>query len=163
MNNPIRIEPLTAKAFAIFGQVIAVDGIDPVLINDGYTKKYDALADLEFSDGKANLSIFRSRPLEWPIVLHKMECHDLGTQAFIPLGNRPWLIVVAPKGEFAQSGIRAFLAQGNQGVNFAAGTWHHFSLVLGEVSDFLVIDRQSVTVDCREVTIDPPLQLGELP
>ncbi|MCF6291850.1 MAG: ureidoglycolate lyase [Robiginitomaculum sp.] len=163
MNNTLRIERLTAKAFAGFGQVIAADGIDPILINYGNTKKYDALADLQFTDGKANLSIFRSTPLAWPIVLRKMECHDLGTQAFIPLNNRPFLVVVAPKGEFSPSRIRAFLAQANQGVNFAAGTWHHFSLALGEMSDFLVIDRQGKSVDCREVIIDPPLQLGELP
>ncbi|MBL4617925.1 MAG: ureidoglycolate lyase [Robiginitomaculum sp.] len=163
MINQLNIESLNATAFAKFGQVIEIGDNDPILINDGNTKRYDALADLQFGDGKASLSIFRSTPLAWPIVLRKMECHDLGTQAFIPLNNRPFLVVVAPKGKFEPTGIRVFLAQANQGVNFAAGTWHHFSLALDEVSDFLVIDRQGKSVDCREIALDPPLQLGELP
>jgi ureidoglycolate lyase len=110
--------------------VIEIGDNDPILINDGYTKRFNTLADLEFYNDKASLSIFRSTPLAWPIVLQQMECHDLGSQAFIPLGNRPYLVVVAPKGDFTQSDIRAFLAQGNQGVNFACGTWHHFSFLI---------------------------------
>ncbi|MBL1430747.1 MAG: ureidoglycolate lyase [Robiginitomaculum sp.] len=163
MINQLNIEPLTAKEFAIFGQVIEIGDNDPILINDGNAKRYNTAADLQFTDGKAVVSIFRSQPLARPIVLRKMECHDLGTQAFIPLNNRPWLVVVAAKGEFAPANMRAFLAQANQGVNFAAGTWHHFSLALGEVSDFLVIDRQGKSADCREIALDPAIQLGELP
>ncbi|PHR62640.1 MAG: ureidoglycolate lyase [Robiginitomaculum sp.] len=164
MTDPLTVQPLTRTAFAPFGQVIETDGHTAQSINQGHSMRFGELADLDITreNGAPTLSIFRSKPLPWPLVLHQMERHRLGSQAFIPLSGRNWLLMVAPPGDFVRDQIRAFLATGQQGVNFTAGTWHHFSLALNAVSDFLVIDRSETGVDCEEVTLEPPITIEAL-
>ncbi len=86
-----------------------------------------------------------------------MENHPLSSQTFVPLSGRPYLVVVAPKGDFDPAAIRVFVARG--GVNFARGTWHHFNLALGAPSDFLVIDREGPGDNCAEVTLTEAILL----
>lgn len=149
-------EPLTAKAFAPFGDVIeASENGDLKSINYGHTTRFHDLAELDLTagDGRAGVSIFRSTPLVQPVTIKIMEYHPLSSQAFIPLSKQPYLVVVAPKGPFDARAMRAFVAAGDQGVNYHPGTWHHFSLALEDVSDFLVIDRiadEADTVNCVE-------------
>ena len=37
--------------------------------------------------------------------------------------------------------LELFVTDGRQGVNFFKNTWHHYQLVLGRQTDFVVIDR----------------------
>jgi ureidoglycolate lyase len=134
-------EPLTADAFAPFGDVIeASDRAEVMPINYGWTQRFNALTDVSVGDGRAIISLFRSKPLE-PLVLKIFERHPLGSQAFMPLQGRPYLVAVAPAGEFDVAKVRVFRAAPHQGVNYARGTWHHFLLALEAESDFLVVDR----------------------
>ena len=134
-------EPLTADAFAPFGDVIeASDRAEVMPINYGWTTRFNDLADVEVGDGRAIISVFRSKPLE-PLVLKIFERHPLGSQAFMPIQGRPYLVAVAPPGEFDPARVRVFRAAAHQGVNYAKGTWHHFLLALEAESDFLVVDR----------------------
>ena len=57
------------------------------------------------------------------------------------MGGRPYLVAVAPRGDFDVGQVRVFRAEPGQGVNYAKGVWHHFLLALEAESDFLVIDR----------------------
>lgn len=148
-------EALTPEAFAPFGEAISVDAAREVrTINAGHTQRFHGLATLDLSTagGRGIVSIFRSTPLPAPLVIREMERHPLSTQAFVPLSPRPYLVVVAPPGDFDATKIRVFRAQG-QGVNFHAGTWHHFNLALEAVSDFLVIDREADDVNCDVATL----------
>src|SRR4051812_10455994 len=91
-------EPLTAEAFAAFGDVIeASDRAEPIPINYGQTLRFDDLARIDVADegGHAIASIFRGRPLD-PPVLKIFERHPLGSQSFTPLQGRPSLVAVAP-------------------------------------------------------------------
>ena len=134
-------QPLTADAFAPFGDVIeASDRAEVIPINYGWTTRFNALADVAVGDGRAIISVFRSRPLE-PLVLKIFERHPLGSQAFMPLQGRPYLVAVAPPGEFDIAAVRVFRAAANQGVNYGRGAWHHFLLAMEAESDFLVVDR----------------------
>lgn len=136
--------PLTAQAFAPYGDVIEIsDQARSRLINRGVTVRYDDLAaiDVTAEEGHLCLSIFRSTPLERPIRIEVMERHPLASQAFYPLNARPYLVVVAPAGAFRRENLRAFLAGPRQGVNYRRGVWHHYSLALDAVSEFLVLDR----------------------
>ncbi|WP_417464101.1 ureidoglycolate lyase [Kordiimonas sp.] len=149
----VTAEPLTPDAFKPFGDVIeASDAARQFDINYGHTIRFHDLAriDVAAEDGRAGVSIFRSTPLQAPITVKLMEYHPLSSQAFMPLGPRPYLVVVAPKGEFDVSCIRVFKALPGQGVNYHAGTWHHFCLALEGVSDFLVIDRIGEGENCVE-------------
>ncbi|MFT4799045.1 MAG: ureidoglycolate lyase, partial [Candidatus Azotimanducaceae bacterium] len=89
-----------------------------------------------------------------------MERHPLSSQAFMPLSGHPFLVVVAAPGELDPAGITAFLASPQQGVNYHAGTWHHYCLALESTSDFLVVDRIADDENCDEVQLKEPLTLN---
>lgn len=149
-------EPLTAEAFALFGSVIeASDDAVKLDINLGHAFRYDRLADIDVADegGAGAISLFRAKPLG-ELVLKTFERHPLGTQSFVPLGGRPYLVAVAPAGEFDATRVRLFRAEGHQGVHYRKGVWHHFLLVLEE-SDFLVVDRAGPGDNCEEVALAP--------
>jgi ureidoglycolate lyase len=161
MNKPI--QPLTATAFAPFGDVIeAAPNTGSFAINQGYTQRFHDLAkvDVAQNQGRAGISIFRSIPLPMPIHIRQLERHPLSSQAFFPLSLRPYLVVVAPPGDLDENAIRIFLAQPGQGVNYHAGTWHHFCLALGGESDFLVVDRIGGGDNCDEVELKTPFKLA---
>lgn len=158
-RNPMKLkpEPLTAAAFAPYGDVIEVsDRAEARDINYGNTTRYHALAALDLAQdgGKPLVSIFRSTPLSRPVAVKVMERHPLSSQAFYPLDKRPYLVVVAPAGDFDVQKLKAFVAGPSQGVNYARGTWHHYSLALDAVSDFLVIDRGGPEKNCDEVAVE---------
>ena len=88
-----------------------------------------------------------------------MERHPLGSQAFMPLSGHPYVVVVAPAGDFNASLLRAFLASPQQGVNYARGTWHHYCLGLSAVNDFLVLDRGGEGDNCDEIECDPGIEI----
>ncbi len=159
MTAPLRrVEPeaLTAAAFAPFGDVVAAATAAEVMaINDGHTQRYHDLArlDLNRDQGQPLLSLFRSTPLPMPLRIESLERHPLSSQLFYPLSGRPYLVIVAPPGDFDASAIRVFLASPEQGVNYAAGTWHHYSLALEAESDFLVVDRGGPQQNCDTVQL----------
>jgi ureidoglycolate lyase len=147
-------EPLTAEAFAPFGSVIeASDAAVKLNINQGHAVRYDRLADIDVADGGGvgAISLFRAKPLD-ELVLRIFERHPLGSQAFVPLSGRPYLVAVAPPGAFDPARIRLFRAEPHQGVHYCKNVWHHFLLVLEE-SDFLVVDRAGPGDNCEEVEL----------
>lgn len=149
--------PLTAAAFAPYGDVIeCASATEKRDINYGNTERFHDLAelDLDAQGGRPIVSIFRSTPVPRPIAVKVMERHPLSSQAFIPLSGRPYMVVVGERGDFRPDDLRAFIAAPNQGVNYHPGTWHHYSLALDEVSDFLVIDRDGPGDNCDEVAVE---------
>ena len=150
-------EPLTAEAFAPFGSVIeASDSAVKLDINQGHAVRYDRLAEIDVAEdgGVGVISLFRARRLE-TLELRQFECHPLGSQSFVPLTRRPYLVAVAPPGPFDAARIRLFRAGGDQGVHYRKGVWHHFLLVLEDESDFLVIDRAGPGDNCEAVELAP--------
>ena len=140
----LRPEPLTRAAFQPFGDVIETDGAGHFEINNGTTTRFHDLAriDVGAEGGRALVNIFRARPLPLPLAVAMIEKHPLGSQAFVPLRDAPFLVVVAPPGDrVAPEDLRAFRAEAGQGVNYAAGVWHHPVIAVGRETDFLVIDR----------------------
>ena len=153
----LKAQPLTAENFTRYGDVIEVNDSQKYFkINDGYTTRYHDLATVDTLNehGRTLVNIFRSMPLVQPIAIKMMERHPLSSQTFMPLGSQPYLVVVAPQGEFDPSLIKVFLASSEQGVNYHAGTWHHYCLALNESSDFLVIDRGGQGENCDVVKLD---------
>ena len=153
-RRTLTIEPLTAEAFAPFGDVMEVsDRARHFTINAGSTERYHDLARIDVADagGHAILNIFRAQPRGLPLRLLLLERHPLGSQAFMPLSGLPYLVVVADGGaEPDVSRLRCFRATPGQGVNYARGTWHHPLLALHSPSDFLVVDRGGSGANCDE-------------
>lgn len=149
----LKIEPLTKEAFAAFGQVIETQGSDHFTINNGSTERYNRLADVELArpDDKAIISIFRANRLEYPLEIKMLERHPQGSQAFVPMQRQRFLIVVAPATESPDAEqIRAFISNGDQGVNYATGVWHHPILALEDSSNYLIVDRKGEGNNCDE-------------
>jgi ureidoglycolate lyase len=119
------------------------------LINEGTTRRFHELATAdEGPGGEAILSIFRAAARPRPISIRMLERHPLGAQTFVPMERNAWLVVVAE--EPTPDACRVFLARGDQGVQYAAGTWHHPLLVLQPTQDFLVVDRSGPGKNCEE-------------
>ena len=139
----IVIEPLTATAFAPFGQVIDRQGAHHYPINNGMTERYHDLARVELGGVHARplISIFHGQPYALPLSLKLVERHPLGSQAFYPLSTSPWLVIVAEDEAGMPVRLRAFQPAPGQGVNIAMNTWHGVLTPLETPSDFLVVDR----------------------
>lgn len=154
----IRARPLTREAFTPFGQVLETDGAQHYPINGGRTERFHDLARVEATGENARtlVSIFRGQPYELPLTLTLVERHPLGSQAFMPLGKRPFLVVVAPDEGGRPGAPLAFLTRSRQGVNIGRNVWHGVLTALGEVSDFLVVDRGGDGVNLEEYTYPEP-------
>jgi ureidoglycolate lyase len=151
--------PLTKAAFAPFGDVVESDGGGPIEINQGFATRFNRLAGIDVTAGGApvNISLFDARPRPQPIEIKVMERHPLGSQLFFPLQDKPWLVLVCADPRDLES-YRAFIASGQQGVNYARNVWHHPLLVLGEAERFLIVDRLG-SGNLEEVWLDAPCQL----
>ena len=160
----LHLKPLTQEAFAPFGDVIQKQGHYPEDINFGQTRKYAGLAQIDVADegGTATVHIYRSRPVSLPFRIEVMEYHPLSSQAFIPLHQRPFLVVVAPPAEILDfDSIQGFFTNGEQGVNLKKGVWHHYQLSLIENCDYLVIERDGPGVNTIEQHLKKVLLIEE--
>ena len=159
----LTIEPLTREAFAPFGDVIELAGVKQIPINLGTTIRFHDLAKVDVTDegGRTLVNLFRGQPRELPFEVKMLERHPLGSQAFVPLNDAPYLVVVAPAGELDTTKIRAFVSHGWQGVNYAKGVWHHPLIALGEVSDFIVVDRGGEGLNLNEQDLPESLWLTD--
>ena len=158
MTVQLRPEPLTQAAFSPFGDVIELAGAEHFPINKGFTERYHDLAEVDVSNesGIPLISIFRGKSRPQPISLDLMERHPLGTQAFYPLQEQEWLIVVSSSQDPTDiDGLRAFRASGQQGVSYSRSVWHHPLLVLVPEQDFLIVDRGGPGNNLEEVQLYP--------
>ncbi len=154
----LKFEPLTKEAFAPFGQVIETQGSDHFTINNGSTERYHALAEVQLEDteDKAIISIFRAQRLSYPLQIEMLERHPRGSQAFMPMQPNSFLIVVAPAGaQPDHEQIRCFITDGRQGINYAKGVWHHPILTLVSGNDYLIVDRSGAGENCDEYYFEP--------
>ena len=140
------IEPIKINRsnFAIYGDLISTNDINPMDINAGYAKRFDNLADLNTlkDGGKTIVSIFSALKRIFPMKIDMMEKHPLCSQAFIPMKETTFLCLVAPQGESPEiNKIQSFIIPPKMGINYKPGVWH-FPLISTEDTNFLVIDRK---------------------
>lgn len=124
----LTLEPLTAEAFAPFGEVLSAPDapgrtyIDTALVN-------------RRAQAKPSLSFTFKAPSSLPLASTVMERHLHSSQSFVPMEAGRWLAIVAPHGADGRPDMaraKAFLARPDQGVTYGADVWHH---------PFTVIDR----------------------
>ena len=155
----IRPEPLSAKAFAPFGDVLEATG-DFRLINAGFCQRHHDRARLDFGPaGRAGISVFKAIPRALPYHFDLVERHPEGSQAFVPMSADPFLIIVAPDEGGRPGRPRAFLSDGAQGINFHRGTWHGVLTPLQAPGLFAVIDRIGPTPNLEEHRYDAPFTI----
>ena len=144
MKIIINPKPITKENFAKYGDVITTKDIKPLEINDGYAKRFDGIANLDTSidGGETTICIFSALKRSFPMKIDMMEKHPLGSQAFIPMKQTTFLVLVAPEGNKPDlNRIEAFIVPPEIGVNYNPGTWH-FPLIATEDMNFLVVDRK---------------------
>lgn len=141
MTKVIATRDLTAQAFAPFGDVLQASGTPDKIINQGLCGRHHDLARLDFSDGAAGISVFNAQARALPYDLAMMERHPDGSQAFIPMHENPYLVVVAADKSGIPGQPVAFLAKPGQGVNYHRNVWHGVLCPLHAPGLFTVIDR----------------------
>ncbi|OJA05440.1 ureidoglycolate lyase [Halomonas sp. QHL1] len=149
----LKAKPLTAEAFAPFGDVMDARNSESFPINAGRTQRHHDLAKVETLGENAHtlINIFVSQPITLPLELTFLERHPQGSQAFMPLHQERFIVVVAPPGEHINpDDVHAFITDGRQGVNYRAGTWHAIQSVLEREGEFLVVDRGGDGDNCDE-------------
>jgi len=141
----IQLTPLTEESFSPFGDVLeAAPHRRQESINGGDTLKFldQSRVVARGGDGVA-ISIFRAqRSSALPFRVEVLERHPNGSQAFMPLDRRPFVVIVGEVEDATRvKSIKAFLSNGNQGINLRPGTWHHHLITFHEGQEFLVVDR----------------------
>jgi ureidoglycolate lyase len=155
---PLAVQPLTPQAFAPYGTVIEAPAGAGRPINGGNAQRFDLVSDLQLgtANGRPMLALFRAEARRFPHQVTEMERHAFGSQTFVPLGERRFVIVVAPGGEPpAAAALAAFITDGLQGVTLAPGTWHH-ALLAVDAGDFVVVERAGDAVDCDICALAAP-------
>jgi len=157
----ITAQVLTPTAFAPFGDVLQAEGTADKIINQGLCGRYHDLAQLDFSDGQAGISVFSAEPRSLPYRLEMMERHPEGSQAFLPMHQNPYLVIVAADKAGAPERPMAFIAQPGQGVNYHRNTWHGVLAPLHGPGLFAVVDRIGEGTNLEEHWFDQPWQITD--
>lgn len=141
----IKIQSITAARFAPFGELIDKNPSHQIDINEGRFNRFQELAtiDTDTQGGFVNISIIECRiATTLPFEIKMLERHPLGSQAFMPLSEFRFIVVVAPPGESVDvTELRAFETNGHQGINMHRGVWHLPLIGKKLGQEFLVIDR----------------------
>lgn len=159
----ILVAPLTHDAFAPFGDVLEAGSTPDVIINQGKCGRFHDRATLDFHGGRAGISLFRSEARQFPIMLDMMERHPDGSQAFIPMSQDRFVVIVAPDVDGKPGNPLAFITKPGQGVNYHRGTWHGVLTPLHAPGLFAVVDRIGDGPNLEEHWFETPIAVTDQP
>ena len=144
-------EPATAEALAPFGAIIgSASGARPVAV-DFYKGAVKMSYPARFEcDHPVEITLASLDPRAGEV--RYMERHAQHTQAFIPLGGKPFIAVMAPPCEgdlpdLAQ--VRAFRFDGSAGFAMHRGTWHEFPFAIEAGTEIAVILSSQTGYDLK--------------
>ena len=152
----IKAIPLTSKAFAPFGDVLDCAGDPDMLINQGFCNRFHDRAALKFEGGRAGISLFHAQPRQIPYTLDLLERHPLGSQAFIPMHQNPFLVIVAADQDGVPDAPNAFITKAGQAINIHQNVWHGVLTPLSDPGLFAVVDRIGDGNNLQEHSFDEP-------
>lgn len=161
-QQPLPLRPLTAEAFAPYGEMLELGHGASRSINAGTSVRIDlpSALDLAREGGAPQLATFhvQAQPAQGP--WRMLERHRFGSQTFVPLAAGRWIVLVArgvDKPDLAT--LAAFSAGPRHGITLHAGTWHH-PLIALDAGLFLVLERAAAAVDCDVVPLEPGIVLA---
>lgn len=161
MARTLPQHPLTADAFAAYGEVLELGSGEARAINAGTSARVDlpSALDLAREGGRPRLATFRVQAQALAGPWRTLERHRFGSQTFVPLQAGHWIVLVASGDDAPDAGtLRAFSASAHQGITLHAGTWHH-PLIATDPGLFLVLEREGAQVDCEVVQLNDPVRL----
>lgn len=156
MSVQIEIQPINAANFAPFGDLIDCAGAPDAIINLGKCGRYHDCAQMDFGEGQAGISVFKAELRTLPYTFTILERHPLGSQAFIPMSEDGFLVIVATDDNDTPRKPQAFLTQKGQGINFHKGTWHGVLTPLSGSGQFAVVDRIGDGNNLEEFSLTTP-------
>jgi ureidoglycolate lyase len=154
--SSVPVLPLTAEAFAPFGEVVPLDGD---------ARRVRAQGAFERLDGAIEPRLWIAtlqQAVTLPLVVTTLERHPLSAQTFIPLNGCAYVVVVcgaAADGTPDPATLRAFQATPAQGVTYARGVWHHGLAALNAPARFVVCMSFSGRDDDVFVPLSRPVRL----
>ena len=152
--------PLSAEAFAPYGDVLEVSGAPDMLINREKCGRFHDLAALDFGpNGRVGISLFQAELYPVPHVVDLLERHPLGSQAFLPMGPGRYLVVVAGDLDGMPGRPLAFVAGPGQGVNIHRNVWHGVLTPIEGSGTFAVVDRIGEAPNLEEFTLPQPVEV----
>ena len=157
----IKVKPLTADAFAPFGDVLDCSGTPDVMINAGMCGRYHDRAQIDVPTGRTGISLFDAQPRSLPYELDLLERHPNGSQAFIPMSYNPFLILVAEGDAPIPGPVHAFLSVPGQAINIHRNTWHGVLTPLHAPGLFAVIDRVTDGPNLEEYPLPTPILITQ--
>ncbi len=154
VDTILKPELIDADRFRPFGDVFDAEGDPDMIINEGRCSRHHDRVRLDFGTGRAGISLFRTRAVEIPYALTVMERHPLGAQAFIPMSEDPFIVVVAEDDNGKPGTLHAFKTAPRQGVSYLPNTWHAPLIALRDDAVFAVVDRIGPGNNLQEFTYD---------
>ncbi len=155
----------TPETVAPFGQILGYDPAVPPAPIDFYGGAVRVRRVVDFiSDEQTELPLVtvNRRPGE----VRWMERHFRHTQTFIPLGGKPFIVVMAPPtaGELPDlDAVRALWFDGQAGFTLRIGTWHEFPFALEEPTHLVVILRREAAEGLvRDNVVQDEARSGDL-
>lgn len=155
-ERTILATPLSAGAFAQFGQVLDASGAPDRLINRGRCGLYADRAQLDFRDNLPSVSLLLAEPRDLPYQLNMVERCQSGTQTYIPMNSDPFLVMVAPDAGDRPGRPVAFVSNGKQAVNYTPGTWRSVLTPLVGPDLFARIEPRAETGNSDEYWFEKP-------
>jgi ureidoglycolate lyase len=156
MTQTITIADIGRAAFAGFGDLIDTSGAPDKIINQGLCGRYHDRATLDFTSGRAGVSLFKAESRTLPMSLQMVERHPEGSQLFIPMSEHGFLVIVALDENGTPGRPQAFMTKSGQAINFHRGTWHGVLTPLNEPGLFAVVDRIGTGTNLEEHWFDTP-------
>lgn len=163
MSQVLTLMPLTAEAFAAYGDVIALKPAPDKMINAGMCGRHHDLARLDFSDGAAGISLFDAKARHLPYSFDLVERHPAGSQAFMPLTQVPFMVIVADDLDGIPSRPKAFLTSAGQSINLHRGVWHGVLAPFEAAGQYAVVDRIGAGANLEEYTYPAPFVIAAAP
>lgn len=158
--RPLVARPLSAAAFAPYGQVLHPGA--PLRVNDGLAVRRDTALDLACTDPGARLclSVFDVDVRPAPLLVSTLERHPHSAQAFLPLSDCTALVVVAgalADGGLDEDSLAAFHAPQDAGLCYAPGIWHLGLTSLDRPGRFQMATWAGGMPDTETTTLARPL------
>lgn len=153
----ITARPITAEAFAPFGDVVETGTVPPQMINEGLCHRFSDLARFDHDGGKMGLSLFQADLRDMPYRCNLLERHPLGSQCFISMSESAFLVIVAPDAGGRPGSVSAFVATNAIAVNIARNTWHGVLAPISGSGLFAVIDRIGSGNNLEEHRLEEPV------
>ena len=141
MSRVLKAAPINADAIAGLAELIDASDDADKMINQGHCGRFHDRATLDIVDGAAGISVFKSASFSLPFKMEMMERHPLGSQAFLPMQEGEYLVVLADEKDGAPHNPRAYIAGPGQGVNIGRNVWHGVLCPLTDPGLFVVVDR----------------------